>query len=242
MGLRYSVNALRLRHQVPASSTAGRADDAGRTPSGASFDVALGLGVVALPLQAARCWTSLEYREARRLLALGRRGAALPERGLRGHLQALRRRPSTSSAAPRWTRSWSTRSRQATRRRRASTWLPAQVDSHFFGATVGVAVGYKYVHLYAELTGGYTHCRPSVFGQKRRARRGHPLPGGGAAPSKILSRLLAAGGRPVHGLSAPPHAEAAAAVPAPGVGTRSGAAATRCRRCGECPAAVRSRA
>jgi hypothetical protein len=45
--------------------------------------------------------------------------------------------------------------------------LPARVNSHFAGATLGVAVGYKYVHLYAELTAGYTHCRPSFFGQER---------------------------------------------------------------------------
>jgi hypothetical protein len=45
--------------------------------------------------------------------------------------------------------------------------LPARVNSHFAGATLGVAVGYKYVHLYAELTAGYTHCRPTFFGQER---------------------------------------------------------------------------
>lgn len=45
--------------------------------------------------------------------------------------------------------------------------LPAQVDSHFFGASVGFALGYKYVHLYAELTAGYTDCRPVVFGERR---------------------------------------------------------------------------
>jgi len=45
--------------------------------------------------------------------------------------------------------------------------LPVRVNSHFAGATLGVALGYKYVHLYAELTAGYTHCRPSFFGQER---------------------------------------------------------------------------
>ncbi|MCY1077973.1 hypothetical protein [Archangium lansingense] len=45
--------------------------------------------------------------------------------------------------------------------------LPAEVSSHFYGASVGFALGYKYVHLYAELTGGYTDCRPVVFGQQR---------------------------------------------------------------------------
>lgn len=45
--------------------------------------------------------------------------------------------------------------------------LPAQVTSHFYGASLGFALGYKYVHLYAELTGGYTHCRPVVLGHRR---------------------------------------------------------------------------
>jgi hypothetical protein len=45
--------------------------------------------------------------------------------------------------------------------------LPARVTSHFYGASVGFALGYKYVHLYAELTGGYIRSRPVVFGQAR---------------------------------------------------------------------------
>ncbi|MDC0714648.1 hypothetical protein POL68_39735 [Stigmatella sp. ncwal1] len=45
--------------------------------------------------------------------------------------------------------------------------LPAQVNSHFAGSTFGLSLGYKYVHLYAELTGGYTFCEPWVFGAKR---------------------------------------------------------------------------
>jgi hypothetical protein len=45
--------------------------------------------------------------------------------------------------------------------------LPVRVNSHFGGATLGLALGYKYVHVYAELTAGYTHCRPSFFGQER---------------------------------------------------------------------------
>jgi hypothetical protein len=45
--------------------------------------------------------------------------------------------------------------------------LPAQVSSHFYGASVGFALGYKYVHLYAELTAGYIDCRPVLFGQQR---------------------------------------------------------------------------
>jgi hypothetical protein len=45
--------------------------------------------------------------------------------------------------------------------------LPATVNSHFVGTTVGVALGYRYVHFYAELTGGYVFCDPRIFGQRR---------------------------------------------------------------------------
>jgi hypothetical protein len=45
--------------------------------------------------------------------------------------------------------------------------LPARVNSQFVGSTLGLALGYKYVHVYAELTGGYTFCKPPIFGQRR---------------------------------------------------------------------------
>jgi hypothetical protein len=45
--------------------------------------------------------------------------------------------------------------------------LPARVSSHFAGSTLGLSLGYKYIHLYAELTGGYTFCEPQLFGAKR---------------------------------------------------------------------------
>lgn len=45
--------------------------------------------------------------------------------------------------------------------------LPASVKSEFVGSTFGVSVGYKYVHVFAEITGGYTFCKPFLFGQQR---------------------------------------------------------------------------
>jgi len=45
--------------------------------------------------------------------------------------------------------------------------LPARVKSEFVGSTFGVSLGYKYVHVFAELTGGYNFCKPEVFGQRR---------------------------------------------------------------------------
>ncbi|WP_164013816.1 hypothetical protein [Pyxidicoccus trucidator] len=46
--------------------------------------------------------------------------------------------------------------------------LPATVDSHFVGTTVGMSLGYRYVYLFAELTGGYVMCNPTLFGVERR--------------------------------------------------------------------------
>lgn len=45
--------------------------------------------------------------------------------------------------------------------------LPTTVKSEFVGSTLGLSVGYKYVHVFAEITGGYTFCKPNVFGQRR---------------------------------------------------------------------------
>jgi hypothetical protein len=45
--------------------------------------------------------------------------------------------------------------------------VPSRVDSHFWGSTFGVAVGYRYVHLFAELTGGYTSAKADVLGRER---------------------------------------------------------------------------
>jgi hypothetical protein len=45
--------------------------------------------------------------------------------------------------------------------------LPTTVESQFVGSTMGLSLGYKYVFVYAELTGGYTFCKPNVFGQQR---------------------------------------------------------------------------
>lgn len=46
--------------------------------------------------------------------------------------------------------------------------LPSRVDAHFFGATTGIAIGYKYVHLMLELTSGYTSATPVLYGEKRQ--------------------------------------------------------------------------
>lgn len=45
--------------------------------------------------------------------------------------------------------------------------IPANVHAHFVGATVGVAAGYRWVHLMLEFTGGYTIANPVIFGRRR---------------------------------------------------------------------------
>jgi hypothetical protein len=45
--------------------------------------------------------------------------------------------------------------------------LPATVNSHFVGSTLGAALGFRYVYLFAELTGGYVICNPTLFGIER---------------------------------------------------------------------------
>lgn len=45
--------------------------------------------------------------------------------------------------------------------------LPSSVHTHFVGSSAGIMLGYRYVWVVAELTGGYTFCKPVLFGQKR---------------------------------------------------------------------------
>ena len=45
--------------------------------------------------------------------------------------------------------------------------VPARVSSHFYGASLGFALGFRWVHVYAELTAGYVACRPVILGAPR---------------------------------------------------------------------------
>ena len=80
--------------------------------------------------------------------------------------------------------------------------LPARVKSEFVGSTFGVSLGYKYVHVFAEVTGGYNFCKPEVFGAEAQPGRrdhlplgGHRLPESGA-PAARRSRLPQGPGEP----------------------------------------------
>lgn len=46
--------------------------------------------------------------------------------------------------------------------------LPSKVPMHFIGGTGGVMAGYRWVHVALEMTGGYTICNPVLFGQRRQ--------------------------------------------------------------------------
>lgn len=59
-------------------------------------------------------------------------------------------------------------SRQATNIAEVDLRIPPTVYMHFIGASGGMAIGYKYAHLYVELTSGYTICRPRIAGKERR--------------------------------------------------------------------------
>lgn len=58
-------------------------------------------------------------------------------------------------------------SRQATNISGFDFRLPNTVYMHFIGSSFGLAAGYKYAHLYLELTGGYTICQPKIGGVVR---------------------------------------------------------------------------
>ncbi len=44
---------------------------------------------------------------------------------------------------------------------------PRWCASHFVGTTLGVALGYRWVHVWLEVTGGNLFCAPNIFGQRR---------------------------------------------------------------------------
>ncbi len=80
------------------------------------------------------------------------------------------------------------------------TSLPSRVSSHFVGTTIGAAVGYKYVHLYAELTGGYTFLSARIFGAERDLGGVTLYPTVGLAIRPFAGRTAAkADPRPVRG-------------------------------------------
>jgi hypothetical protein len=46
--------------------------------------------------------------------------------------------------------------------------VPRTVYTHYVGGVAGLAAGYRWVHAMAELNGGYTFCNPILFGQRRQ--------------------------------------------------------------------------
>lgn len=58
-------------------------------------------------------------------------------------------------------------SQQATNISGLDVSLPSKVHMHFIGSTVGVMAGYKWVYAVLEFTGGYIIANPYIAGQKR---------------------------------------------------------------------------
>jgi len=74
--------------------------------------------------------------------------------------------------------------------------LPAKVKSEFVGSTFGVSLGYKYVHVFAEITGGYTFCKPELFGLQRNLGGATFYPAVGIAIRNLAPQKPAAQSQP----------------------------------------------
>ncbi|MFZ5468804.1 MAG: hypothetical protein ACOZIN_05140 [Myxococcota bacterium] len=175
VGLRYSVNAVRLDTKYRLFH---QGDDPPVTPQGApgrpsaqsratqrSFDVALGLGV-------SRYLFKNPVFDALELVRLGDFSRWDFEVPL--YMSAELGEVLKLYGAPKWVYSRTSfdqtlvdLSQQGSEVAGVDVTLPSLVHTHFFGATAGLAVGFRYVHLMLELTAGYTVCNPVVFGQRR---------------------------------------------------------------------------
>ncbi len=177
VGLRYSVNAIRLDGKYRLHHSDNGPDV--RPIKRRSFDVAIGLGVSRY-LFDHPVLDLLDYVE---LADFSRWDVEVPlivslDFGdilkLYGAGKYLYSRTSLDANLV-------NHSEQATHVTGLEMGLPALVNSHFFGATVGVGVGYRWVHLMLELTGGYTHTQPMLFGKRRNLGGATFYPAAGVA-------------------------------------------------------------
>ncbi len=174
VGLRYSVNALRLdgkyrllhrgdpEEPAPAPAVGISPPHEGQKHS---FDVAIGLGVSRYLFKS----PVVDVLEFVQLGDFTRWDFEVPL-----YLSAELGEVLELYGAPKWVYSRTTLdaklvdySQQASNVTGLDLSLPSKVDTHFFGATAGLGVGYKYAHLLLELTAGYTVCQPEVLGRRR---------------------------------------------------------------------------
>ncbi len=181
VGLRYNVTSLRLdtkyrllhagngaERPLPGSMPVGGAPDAPlqSPPATRSYDLAIGLGVSRY-FFSNPVFSVLEYVQ---LDDFSRWDFEVPL-----YLSAEFGEVFKLYAAPKYVYSRTTLdeklvnySEEATNLTGFDVTLPTEVHSHFVGSTIGMAVGYRWVHLMLEMTGGYTFCDPVVFGQRRK--------------------------------------------------------------------------
>lgn len=163
LGLRYSGISLRLDAKYRLLH--GGDPDTGTTVRGRSYDLALGVGV-ARHLFKSKVLDALEVMEVK---DFSRYDVEVPL-----YLSADWSDVFKVYGAPKYVYSRTSLDQklvdfaaEASSATGLDTTLPSRVSSHFVGSTVGVALGYKYVHVYAELTGGYTFLKPRIFGSER---------------------------------------------------------------------------
>jgi hypothetical protein len=163
LGLRYSINAARL----DAKYRFIHMDDGPNVPDGSqrSFDVALGVAI-------SRYLFDNPVVDSLKFVHLGDFSRWDLEVPLYfswelGHVAHLYGGPRYVYSRTSFDAILVNTSEQASNISGLDLTLPEQVDVHFIGATAGLMVGYKYVYLILEMTGGYTSCRPVVMGRRR---------------------------------------------------------------------------
>ena len=165
VGLRYSGISLRADGKVLLFH--GGREEGGRMEAGQrSYDVALGLGV-------ARYFFSspvLDVLEVVQMNDFSRYDIEVPlyVSADFGDIFKLYGAPKYVYSHTRLDQQLVDYSRQGAPVTGFDVTLPATVNSHFVGSTVGLSLGYRYVYLFAELTGGYVICNPTLFGAERK--------------------------------------------------------------------------
>lgn len=164
VGVRYSGISLRADAKV-LMFHGGDADGGRMEPGQRSYDVALGLG-------AARHFFSSPVLDVLEVVKMGDFSRYDVEVPLYvsadfGDILKLYAAPKYVFSRTRMDQRLVDASREGSPVTGFDAALPATVNSHFWGSTVGLALGFRYVYLFAELTGGYVSCNPTLFGVER---------------------------------------------------------------------------
>lgn len=159
LGLRYSGISLRLDGKYRILH--GGDPDLATTVEGTSYDLALGVGVARHIFKSNKI---LDLLEVVQVNDFSRYDVEVPL-----YLSVDWKDVFKVYAAPKYIYSHTTLDQRLVdyaAQGGEATSLPSTVSSHFVGTTLGVAVGYKYFHVYGELTGGYTVLKPRFLGKE----------------------------------------------------------------------------